>query len=67
MLDHHLKCIPARLFAQLGVQRDVPSKENLNPRSDVAKDGTGAYNDPPHNTEVFHDTVSVKLKVCCDK
>jgi hypothetical protein len=55
------------LLAQFSIERNVASKQDLDPCADVSEHGTGANDDASNDPEAFYDSISVKLEVRRDE
>ena len=62
MREHQVVGVLARPLAQAGVKRDVPAKNALDARADVADDRTRPHDDAAHHAELFDHAKAGQFK-----
>ena len=63
MLEHQVKGLGARFFAEIREQGDVAADERLQARADSAENRARAYGDPSHYTERPNNAIAIQFKL----
>src|SRR5262249_13266125 len=58
VLQHEFEGVLARLFAQVGEQRDVAADQRLQSRANGAHDGARAHDDAAYQPEIADDAIA---------